>query len=281
MYVIGDAIQRFPVPLLPLVEGLETETEDGRRIVDMGGTTALLMGYNPPLLFDLVSGSTTEAVLSGRNATGTTLSPDGSRAAAGDFDGDGTREAVIAGSSLAIACLPTNPARPTSTTLDIDTYERNRFRHAAVADVDGDGRLDGVLSTLDDLRIVNYSLSAVDFYPAPYPVRFALSVDLNTSGGHAVFGVGEDKIWQFSTRAQQADGFPVPLPNNADVALFPTANGKLGIVAADEAGRVFLYETGSTVIEEQLCRHATLRRGRTDRGVFSVRAMLQLAESGV
>ena len=124
--------------------------------------------------------------------------------------------------------------------------------HASMADVDGDGRLDAVLSGKETMRAMNYALSSIDNYPVPYPVRFTLSADLGGASGHAVFGVGEDRLWQFTTGARQADGFPVPLPTGGEVVLFPSKQGRLAIAAASPEGSVFLFETGNAIQPGQL-----------------------------
>ncbi|MBE0644519.1 MAG: T9SS type A sorting domain-containing protein, partial [Bacteroidetes bacterium] len=192
----------------------------------------------------------------------------GTTAAAGDMDGDGMIEAMISGSDLLIKSLPNDPATVDLRFTDHDPLGLNSgLTHAAMADVDGDGRLDAVVCGENSMRVLNYSLSSVDAYPVPYPVRYALSADLGSGHGHAVFGVGENMIWQFTTGARQADGFPIPLPENADVVLFPSRDGKLAIAAASPEGTVFVYGTGNAITPEQLLWRS---RNCDERNAFSV-----------
>ncbi len=188
-------------------------------------------------------------------------------AAAGDVDADGMREALISNRPFTIATLNADNIQTTTQAPGYVQYADDMLAHASIADANGDGRLDYILSSDDGLSAINYSLSSVDHYPAPYSLRYALSANLNTSGGDAIFGVSTDRIWQFTTGARQADGFPVPLPHNADVALFPSSEGRLSIAAAAPDGSVYLFTTGTSVSEDQLIWRS---RNGNERNNYSV-----------
>lgn len=243
MYVISDAVARHVLPAAATIDA-------SLQIIDMQDGTALLTGSEHPVLFAVNDGSVSDPHMISRQGS---MSAAPTIGAAGDVDGDGDIEAIVFGiNGLVLASKPSDQAVSEASDLPSHGIDYGSYIHAAMADVDGDGRLDALFSGEKDLRALNLSLSSSDYYPAPQALRYCLSADLNTSGGHAVFGVGENRIWQFTTGARQANGFPVPLPHHADVALFPSAAGNLSIAAAAPDGRVYLFTTGTSVTEEQL-----------------------------
>ncbi|MBR9978300.1 MAG: hypothetical protein KFH87_09445, partial [Bacteroidetes bacterium] len=254
LVVISDITDVYPVPSVDAVSSLLDETEEQRRIVAMDERSAILTGGTGYPLVDVTTGVITEAHYSVRSAgVGHTSVYQGGAAAAGDMDGDGMLEAVVADVDLVIASNPTDQNIPEFASSQADHALRHIiFQHASMADVDGDGRLDAVFSDGNSVRVLNYSLSSVDNYPAPYPVRFTLAADPGSGNGHALFGIGEDRIWQFSTGARQADGFPIPLPRSADVVLFRNHDNRLALAAAAPDGTVFTFRTGNTITDEQL-----------------------------
>jgi hypothetical protein len=253
LVVISDITDVYPIPSMDAVQPLD-ETEQRRRIIAMDDRTALLTGGPGFPLIDVTTGAVTEAARHVRSSGAGNSAPyRGAAAAAGDMDGDGWPEAVVAEEDLILLGNPTDQNIPVHESSLVDPALRHlAFRHASMADIDGDGRLDAVLSDGHSVRVINYGLSSVDDYPAPYPVRFTLAVDLGSGRGHALFGIGEDRIWQFATGARQADGFPIPLPRNADVVLYRSADDRLSIAAAAPDGTVFAFRTGNNVTSEQL-----------------------------
>ena len=219
------------------------------------------------MLFDIRAGTLSSPQLAQRAGSGSP-SYDAVVAAAGDFDGDAVVEVMTANSrGITLASLPDDSQTQELASSQSAAPAQSAFLHASAADVDGDGRLDGLMSGGGQLRAMNMSLSTVDYYPAPYPVRYALSADLQTQGGHAVFGVGDDQVWQFTTGAVHADGFPIAIPHMADVALFPSQNERLALAAVSPGGAVFLFETGSAVTEQQLIWRS---RDGSERSDFAV-----------
>lgn len=251
-YVLTGDIVRHALPHPPRTTESLLGALYSYHILEMADNRALLTGLRQTLLLDITTGSVQEPQLSMRAFDASPFLPE-QTAAAGDFDGDGLREAFGAGhGELGIASRTDDPEM-----LPFD-FVRDRFRssgdefHAGAADVDGDGRLDALISDGTQLRAVNFALSMVDHYPATQPIRYTLSADLESTGGSAVFGVGRDRVWQFLTGARQADGFPIAIPRDADVSLLPSANDRLTLAAAAPGGQLFLFETGLPVDEEQL-----------------------------
>jgi len=251
-YVLTGDITRYALPHPPRTKDQLSLALYSYHILEMDENTALLTGFMQTQLVDLGTGSVQEPHISLRSFEESGILPE-QTAAAGDFDGDGLREAVGARTAvLGIASRPDDPE-----TLPFDFVRDRSFPpgfgyHAGAADVDGDGRLDALISDDTQLRAVNFALSMVDHYPARQPIRYTLSADLESAGGSAVFGVGRDRVWQFLTGARQADGFPIAIPRDADISLLPSANDRLALAAAAPGGQLFLFETGSPVDEEQL-----------------------------
>lgn len=271
LVVMSTSTEEFQVGQISNIASPDWGAE-WRRIIQMDERHALLTDLYTPWeepIIDIETGATASALVTVRKADGRMeINSYGTTAAAGDMDGDGMIEAMISGSDLLIKSLPNDPATVDLRFTDHDPLGLNSgLTHAAMADVDGDGRLDAVVCGENSMRVLNYSLSSVDAYPVPYPVRYALSADLGSGHGHAVFGVGENMIWQFTTGARQADGFPIPLPENADVVLFPSRDGKLAIAAASPEGTVFVYGTGNAITPEQLLWRS---RNCDERNAFSV-----------
>jgi hypothetical protein len=120
----------------------------------------------------------------------------------------------------------------------------------ASADVDGDGRNDILIANEAKLIVLNYALSAVDYYPVQGKIRYALAASFPGEAQDAIFTVGSDKLSQLGTKAQQADGFPIPLPGNASVVLLPiagTTGATMGVAVAGDDGRLNLYNTSNSV----------------------------------
>ncbi len=271
LIVLSDTTAEFLIPQICSI-ALPDQSESSRRIVAMDDRTVLLTDCTTPgeePLVDILTGDTKAAHVATRLSS--TVPGSGDRAltaAAGDIDGDGMVEAVMTGADLLVKSRPDDTSALELRFSGADRLDLNEgLLHASMADVDGDGRLDAVLSGENTMRVVNYSLSSVDNYPAPYPLRYTLSASLGSGAGHAVFGVGDEALWQFTTGARQADGFPVPLPTGAEVALFASSNGRLAIAAASPDGAVSLFETGNAVSPDQLIWRS---RNGDERNAFSV-----------
>ncbi|MBN1447631.1 MAG: hypothetical protein JXA28_06840 [Bacteroidetes bacterium] len=265
VYVVSSSTARSAIPHLDRSPDLIGWQELSFRILAMGESTALLTGYATPKLLDTGSGTLSDPAISWRGVPSHFLPQ---TAAAGDFDGDGVREAFGASyRGLGFASRPDDPDTLPFEYVELPSIALDVPVHAGAADADGDGRLDVLLCSGTELRAVNLALSSVDYYPAPYPARFTLSADLRSTGGNAVFGIGADQVWQFTTGAKQADGFPIPIQQNADVSLFPSADDKLALAAASPSGQLFLFETGSPVTEEQLLWRS---RDGDERNAFAV-----------
>ena len=271
-YVISDDIARYAVSHPPRTPNMLDRLAHTFRILEMDGNTALLSGYGQTLLLDLASGAVSEPHVSMNRERVPRFMPE-RVAAAGDFDGDGVREAFGASAhEFGIASIPDDPEKlPFDVVSAFPVLEDAQY-HAGAADVDGDGRLDALLSDGTQLEAVNFAFSMVDHYPAAQPIRYTLSADLESAGGHAVFGIGRDRVWQFTTGARQADGFPIPIPRDADVSLLPSADGRLSLAAAAPGGQLFLFETGSAVTEEQLLWRS---RDGDERNAFAVTRSFQ------
>jgi hypothetical protein len=268
MYVMGLTTRRHIIPRTEWPVAFVDDLQETRRIVAMDELTALLTGDPEPMLFDVAGGGLTAPDLASKGFSSEATGALWTVAAAGDYDGDGAVEAVLGGERfLSVVSQPADAKQAELRTTEFGGSTLGALEHAAVGDVDGDGRLDMLLSGASGLRAMNFSLSTSDYYPAPYPVRYALSAALEESGGHAIFGVGTDRVWQFTTGARQADGFPVPLPHNAEVALFPSGTQRLSIAAASPDGKIFLFETGNTVTAEQLIWRS---RNGDEKNAFSV-----------
>ncbi|MFA6234076.1 MAG: hypothetical protein WC824_07780, partial [Bacteroidota bacterium] len=270
LVVISDRTEEFQIGQIASIASPDLG-ENARRIIAMNDHLALLSDFNSSngeVLADLTTGITSVAHVAMRNTNGVPSNGSAVTAAAGDMDGDGAIEVVMTGADILVA---SNTDDATIADLRFSDYDRvdlnTGLTHAAMADVDGDGRLDAVLSGQSELRVLNYSLSSIEHYPAPYPMRFALSADLGSGHGHAVFGVANDRIWQFTTGARQADGFPIPLAAAADVVLFPSGSGRLSIAAASPEGSIFVYETGNSITQGQLIWRS---RNCDERNSFSV-----------
>ncbi len=270
LVVMSATTEEFQIRQTDGVAELD-KTEFSRRIIALNDHQVLLSDFSvitEQLIVDLMDGQSTAAHIAGRSLSATRLTTNAIAAAAGDMDGDGVIEAVLSGAHLLVASSPDDANTVNLWFRDRDIADGNWEKmHAAMADVDGDGRLDAVLSNENAMRVVNYSLSSIDEYPVPYPVHYALSADLGSGHGHAVFGVGEDQIWQFTTGARQADGFPIPLPTDADVVLLPSRGNRLSIAAASPEGAIFLYETDNAITPEQLIWRS---RNGDERNAFSV-----------
>ncbi|MCB2206520.1 hypothetical protein KQI65_17380 [bacterium] len=255
MYVVTSDITRYPTaaslwsPDLPRVR----TPFAGHRIVAMNEHLALLIGGYPTVLFDVTNGSVVDA----HDDVGiqTPYAPIFSyhSSAAADYDGDGNIETMyfVRGDPVLFS-RPDDQNVRTSQDFGTKLPYNVTIPHVAAADVDGDGRMDALLSSGTELRALNYAYSTVNNYPVSEDIRFALSANLGSQEGDAVFGVGERQVWQFRTGAHHADGFPVPIPSLADVALLRTASGKLGIAAASPNGNLLLFETANAVTDDQL-----------------------------
>ena len=265
VYVVTSEVKKFTLKHtrypFPPAQGADASYS----IVAMQGTQVLLTGDQLRLM-DIESGAVTSPAIDGLPATYSTWHLPGD-AAAGDIDGDGKREALVS-DEYDMSVIGQDGDNPT--TVDGGSghaMDLTGLNHLALADADGDGRLDAVLSCDAQLRVLNYSLSSLDNYPAPYPVRFTLAADLGTGAGHALFGVGDDQVWQFTTRAKQADGFPIPIPTDADVVLFPSHEGKLALAVASTDGRLYIFQTGNSVTADQLIWRS---RCRDEHNAFAV-----------
>lgn len=172
-----------------------------------------------------------------------------------DCDGDGNTEAVsatpdltvhhFAGDEKGVAELPV-PVATGSLPVQSPVL--------ASADADGDGRNDIVISLGDRLMVFNYALSSVDYYPLVRTAKSALAVRLQGAKQDAIFVVGEGELSQLTTRAKQAEGFPVPLPLDASVVLFPFGKNDptLGIAAAGSDGYLYVFNTPNRVGQNSL-----------------------------
>ncbi len=124
------------------------------------------------------------------------------------------------------------------------------FIQLSSADVDGDGKNDILIANGDKLIVLNYALSAVDYYPCALGARYALAASFPGDAQDAVFVVGSDRLSQLGTKAKQATGFPIPLPGDASVTLLPlTGSGSttMGVAVSGNDGRLALYNTFNTV----------------------------------
>jgi hypothetical protein len=253
LYVIGEDVGRYVIPRSDWPNSLVGFNPLRWRVMAWSASQALLTGDARPLLVDLVNGTLSDVHVAMRSEQLNSPSLGQQTAVTGDFDGDGRVEAMFSGwRDLMLVSAADDADRLPFDLMTSPAGSGQRYLHGSAADVDGDGRLDAVLSSGDAIRAMSFALSTVDHFPARRPVRFALSAAMEPQGAHAVFGVGEDRVWQFVTGAKQADGFPIPIPYRADVALLRSPQGRLSIAAASPAGRLFLFETGTAVTDEQL-----------------------------
>ena len=254
LYVIGEDVRRHVLPSAYQPDLSYVYNNRPRRVMAWSASQALLTDVPRPLLIDIASGTLSDVHVAMRFEEMMSSSSRGQlTAVTGDFDGDGRVEAMFSGErDLMLVSAADDADRLPFDFVRSPAGSEQLQLHAAAADVDGDGRLDAVLSSGEELRAMNFALSTIDHFPAQRPVRFALSAAMEPQGAHAVFGVGEDRVWQFVTGAKQADGFPIPIPYRADVALLRSPQGRLSIAAASPAGKLFLFETGTTVTDEQL-----------------------------
>ncbi len=170
--------------------------------------------------------------------------------AVSDFDGDGFDEgAALTSTGLHLASFLNDPSyyteSRTASTLPLDLFPA----HISAADVDGDGRNDIIASGEKGLFVMNYALASTDYYPASVDVKYCLAARFPGQKRDALFAVGERTLSQLSTGARQADGFPVPLPRNASVTLFPAGSDTrtLAVAAIGSDGRLFVYNTPNAV----------------------------------
>jgi hypothetical protein len=124
----------------------------------------------------------------------------------------------------------------------------------ASADVDGDGRNDVLLADSSRVAAFNNALASVDYHPAPWGARSILAARIDGQKGDALFAVGDAQLSQLLTGARQADGFPVPLPQNASVCLMPigSTNHTLGVAAAGSDQHLYLFNTANRITREDL-----------------------------
>jgi type IX secretion system substrate protein len=168
-----------------------------------------------------------------------------------DFDGDGREEGAAVGEKGVSIISATDDQETGFGSAAIPSSIPLQFvpPHLSTADVDGDGRNDLLISDSDRMFVLNYALASVDYYPTNLSASYALSVRFPGQDRDAVFVVGEGQLSQLATRARQADGFPIPLPRNASVTLFPSGSGskQLSLAVLGDDGRLFVYDTPNQV----------------------------------
>jgi hypothetical protein len=247
LHFIRAEVKTFDIPTSPPVD------------VDAGGSFAELGGdlyYNEPYGFygNVLTGEWGEAgevdlrISWTRN---THYFP----AVGADIDGDGEREVIRTDPSrdgeygrLTIF----NPFGETvSNRYREDTSLRklpiDRFETVSIGDLDGDGRRDVILSGSEGVAAINYAAASADYYPVATAARMTLVAKGESAQADRAFVVGVNTVSQLHTRARMADGFPLAIPDSAEVALFRTAAGRLGILAATSTGQAYLYETGNAI----------------------------------
>ncbi len=187
-----------------------------------------------------------------------------------DFDGDGRLESVApAGQGLGVFA-PTSDGRATFyEDVKCGMFTLSGARRAMGAgDVDGDGRMDLLIADSTRVSVLNGVFASIDNHPFTASATQVFAVRLAGDARDAVFAAGDGRLSQLTTRARQAEGFPVPLPREADVVLMPLGaqSPTLGIVAAGDGGRVFLFNTQSRLAADGL-RWRAQYGDETQRGI--------------
>ncbi len=174
-----------------------------------------------------------------------------------DIDGDGVLEGYASGLDRTGSIVSLEDDEKKAEGLSPNSNS-NWDGNTAVADADGDGRLDLLRTGSGDrLTVLNYALASVDEYPLPWvKTRFpdgipaiALSVRPAGSSGDQIFVAADGKLDQLMTGAKTAAGFPIPLPGYASVAVFPSPTNQLAIAAAGSDRQLYLYYTPNQVDE--------------------------------
>lgn len=177
-----------------------------------------------------------------------------------DIDGDGVREVIRTDPSrdgefgrLTIF-NPFGKSVPDRSREDASLRKLpiDQFETVSIGDLDGDGRRDVILSGSEGVAAINYAAASADYYPIATAARMTLVAKGENELADRAFVVGVNTVSQLHTRARMADGFPLAIPDSAEVALFRTAAGRLGILAATSTGQAYLYETGNEIEETDL-----------------------------
>ena len=179
-------------------------------------------------------------------------------AAAADFDGDGRVEVMATGSKgLELISLSDDTNVPALTgNLPNSVPQASLFPTLAAADVDGDGRMDGLLTGAGSLQVLNVALASVDNYPLQLRPGHDLRASTNdahalsvrtSANGDAIFTSAHAELTQIFTGARTADGFPVPVTHGASTALVRSGDGRLGIAVAGSDQQLYYYTTPTEV----------------------------------
>ncbi len=174
-----------------------------------------------------------------------------------DFDGDGLLEGYASGLGYRSSFVSLADDEKTAKGLAPNS-NASMTGNTAVADADGDGRLDLLRTgTPDHLTVLNYALASVNEYPLPradsrFPdgkFPMALSVRPVGSSGDQIFVTADGMLDQLMTGAKTAAGFPVSLPRYPSVAIFPSPSNQLAIAASGSDQQLYLYYTPNQVDE--------------------------------
>jgi len=238
IFVVGNTRQSYFFPHSQTGQSNQ-HTASIHKLASIGGTEFISTSFGDRL--DLSTGLITPPT----TAYSTQISFDSSSSVVqntivSDFNGDG--EVETASSSTIYGSL-TDGNLPSSIHLAGGDF------YTSSCDVDGDGRNDLLLSDAGGITVLNYALASVDNYPTEMANGYSLAAHFPGSKQDAVFVVGTDRLSQLTTKAQQANGFPIPLPHHASVVLFPvgTANKTLGVATIGSDGVITLFDTHNNV----------------------------------
>ena len=219
---------------------------------------------------DAITGAeykTTSLGVSGENAA----------LATGDLDRDGVMETAVLADAKLFVFDPDGNALPGFPVILADLSSPLDF---ILADVDGDGGADIVISSNEEIRAYNFAGAQIDYFPVPnkppvvpgvqqaFDATSILAMSTTEQSPDALLYLNDSRLRFLNSAGTDRPGFPIPVSySGGGAALLALEDTRsMGLAVASSAGSVSLYDLksfGSPGIISWSARFGDARNSRT------------------
>ncbi|NOY05153.1 MAG: hypothetical protein GXO82_00725, partial [Chlorobi bacterium] len=231
-------------------DGFKTFVADwsGKKVLARFGSGATLAVLN----HSKAELSQVDAVTGARTVTSSlSASMENATLATGDINRDGRTETVILSDTKLFALDQDGKFLP-GFPVSLDAISASP--HIILADVDGDGGADVVISSMEEVRVYNFAGALIDHFPVTnkpssipgttFNATSLLAVTSAESASDALLYLNDSRLRLLDDNGTDNPGFPIPVSySGGGAALLELADTRsMGLAVANNAGGVSLYD---------------------------------------